>query len=202
MRPLTHMRSRINRRHVVSSLCIGAVMLGLGDIIPGLPSDVAVQAAAAARADRRIVWDVAIDCRTWRFNGGISFAEFGRGDGFIADGRLFPGGTLAAGAQTNDPNEGGSIGAWVQRGTMAATLAEIGAGARPAFFATWYHLLDNGSGLVVEGPHPETGPMAVVGGMGRFRGAGGQLSDEIIGTNVTGCPNLRLTIRLSRPASD
>jgi hypothetical protein len=83
---------------------------------------------------------------------------------------------------------------------MAATVAEIVSGTRPAFFATWFHLLDDGSGLVVDGPHPESGPMAVVGGMGRFSGAGGQLIDEIIGSNVTGCPNLRLTVRLKKQA--
>src|SRR5439155_21454276 len=50
------------------------------------------------------------------------------------------------------------------------------------FFATWFHLLDDGSGVVADGPHPESGPMAVVGGMGRYNGASGELSDEIIGT--------------------
>jgi hypothetical protein len=144
--------------------------------------------------------DVALDCRTWRNNGGISDDALGRGDGFIADGRIFPGGTLPSGDQANDPNDPGSIGRWVQRGTMAATLAEIVAGARPAFFATWYHFLDEGAVLVAEGPHPESGPMAVVGGAGRFGGASGELSDEIIGWNATGCPNLRLTIRLIKLA--
>jgi hypothetical protein len=42
--------------------------------------------------------------------------------------------------------------------------------------------------------------MAVVGGMGRFSGASGELSDQIIGTNSTGCPNLQLTIRLKKQA--
>ena len=78
---------------------------------------------------------------------------------------------------------------------MAATVAEIVAGRRPAFFATWYHFLDDGSSLVADGPHRDSGPMAVTGGRGRFRGASGELSDEIIGWNGTGCPNLRLTIR-------
>jgi len=31
--------------------------------------------------------------------------------------------------------------------------------------------------------------------------APGELSDEIIGTNRTGCPNLRVTIRLKKPAT-
>ncbi len=42
--------------------------------------------------------------------------------------------------------------------------------------------------------------MAVVGGMGRFSGASGELSDEIIGSNISGCPNLRLTIKLKKQA--
>jgi hypothetical protein len=94
---------------------------------------------------------VAIDCRTWRFNLGIPFDQLGRGDSFIANGRIFPGETLAAGVQANDPNDPGSIGKWVQRGTMAATLKEILDGARPVFFATWFHFLDDGSGLVADG---------------------------------------------------
>ena len=107
---------------------------------------------------------------------------------------------LPAGAQTNDPNEPGAIGNWVERGTMAATLAQILAGTRPAFFATWYHFLEDGSALVADGPHPDSGPMAVIGGMGGFSGVNGELFDEIIGSNSTGCPNLRLTITLNKLA--
>jgi hypothetical protein len=39
-------------------------------------------------------------------------------------------------AQSNDPNDSRSISTWTQRGTMNATLAEIMAGARSAFYAT------------------------------------------------------------------
>jgi hypothetical protein len=82
---------------------------------------------------------------------------------------------------------------------MAATLAEIVAGTSPAFFATWFHLLDDGRGLVADGPHgPRPHPMAVVGGMGDFSGASGELSAAVIGTNSTGCPNMRLTINLKK----
>jgi len=113
---------------------------------------------------------------------------------------MFHAGTLPSGTQSNDPNDPGSIGSWIERGTMAATLAEIGAGTRPAFFATWYHLLDDGRGLVADGPHPDSGPMVVTGGMGAFSGASGELSAEIIGTNISGCPNLRLTINIEKQA--
>lgn len=145
---------------------------------------------------RVLTWDVAIDCRTFRLNGGMSFEAVGRGDTFIADGRMFPEGTLPPGFQANDPNDPGSIGHWVERGTMAATLTEIVGGARPAFFATWYHVLDDGSTLVADGPHPDSGPMAIIGGTGGFNRAAGELADEIIGWNSTGCPNLRVTIVL------
>jgi hypothetical protein len=187
-------------KRMVLLLVAGGLVLGLGDILPGLSPKFGPQAAEASDTRNPLVLDVAIDCRTWRFNSGLAFEKAGRGDGFIANGKIFPPGTIPDGAQPNDPNDAGSLGNWFQRGTMAATLAEIGAGTRPAFFATWYHLFPDGSGLVVEGPHPEFGPMAVVGGMGRLSGASGQLLDEIIGTNVTGCPNLRLTFRLRKQA--
>jgi hypothetical protein len=186
------------KKAMLSLFALGLVVCGPGDILPGFPSGLGLKTAEAAASKHRITWDVAIDCRTWRFNSGTSFQDFGRGDGFIANGKIFPARTLPSGVQSNDPNDPGSIGTWVERGTMAATLVEIVAGTRPAFFGTWYHLLDDGPGLVADGPHPDTGPMAVIGGMGAFSGASGELSAEIIGTNITGCPNLRLTVNLKR----
>jgi hypothetical protein len=176
----------------------GLVIVSLGDLMAAQTVSPHNRSERSDRRSRVIKWDVALDCRTWRFNGGISDDAFGRGDGFIADGKIFPVGTLMSGVQPNDPNDPGSIGRWVERGTMAATLAEIVAGTRPAFFATWYHVLEDGSTLIADGPHPDSGPMAVVGGMGRFTGASGELTDEILGSNSTGCPNLRLRITLDQ----
>jgi hypothetical protein len=43
--------------------------------------------------------------------------------------------------------------------------------------------------------------MAVVGGTGGFSGARGEISEvTIIGENITGCPNMRLTINLEKQA--
>ena len=175
---------------------LALLLFTAGMLISGL----ALQTAKAADTEKPFTWDVAIDCRTWRFNGGISDDAFGRGDSFIANGKIFPGGTLRSGTQTNDPNGPGSIGNWIEHGTMAATLAEILAGKRPAFVATWYHLLNGGLGLVADGPHPDSGPMAVIGGMAGFSGASGEMSVEIIGENITGCPNMRLTVILKKQA--
>ena len=50
--------------------------------------------AGAGRHPDPIRLDVAIDCRTWRNNQGISFEEMARGDSFIANGKIFRAGTL------------------------------------------------------------------------------------------------------------
>lgn len=191
-------RGALNRRQALLSVVVAALVVPGGGIVHGLPAQPGGRTARAAGADTSITWDVAMDCSTWRFNNGIGFDEFGRGDSFIANGKLFPAGTLPDGFY--DPDNAASIGNWIERGIMAATSAEIASGTRPAFFANWYHVLDDGSAIVADGPHPESGPMAVVGGMGRFSGASGELTDEIIGSNSTGCPNLRVTIRLEKQA--
>jgi hypothetical protein len=178
------------KKIVLSLPAFGLAVLGLTGVVPGFRSAVRpVQAAT----EKTLTLDIALDCQSWRFNQGISFSDFGRGDSFIANGKIFRGGTLPPGTPGNDPNAAGSIGTFIEHGIMAATLAEIEAGKRPAFAGTWYHLLNDGRGIVAEGPHPDSGPMAVIGGMGDFRGAGGEVGVNIIGTNSTGCPNMRLT---------
>jgi hypothetical protein len=42
------------------------------------------------------------------------------------------------------------------------------------------------------------GPLAVIGGMGSFSGASGDMSALAVGTNITGCPNIRFTIKLKK----
>jgi len=169
----------------------GVVVFGLAGLISTFPSVV------QAGHEESLTLDVAIDCRTWRFNQGIPDSAVGRGDTFIANGKIFRGGTLPAGS-TGDPDAPGSIGTFIEHGTMAATLAEIIAGKRPAFIGTWLHMLNDGRAIVAMGPHPDSGPMAVVGGMGSLAGASGQMTVNIIGENSTGCPNVRVTIVLQK----
>jgi hypothetical protein len=179
-------------RTTLSRFAVGFATICLAALVSGITSEV------QADNDETLALDVAIDCRTWRFNHGISDSDFGRGDSFIANGKLFRAGTLAAGTPGNDPNVPGSVGTFIEHGIMAATLAEIDAGKRPAFAGTWYHLLNDGRGIIAEGPHPDSGPMVIVGGTGGFRGARGDVSVNIIGTNSTGCPNMRVTFNLIR----
>src|SRR6266852_4512583 len=111
--------------------------------------------------------DVACDCRTFAFNSG---ATFSRGDGFIVNGKVFPAGTLPEGSASNDPNDPGSIGDWICRGTL--TGAE-----EPIAFVTQYHLLADAAGLVSDGTAgARGGQLAVIGGMGSFSGAAGDMT--------------------------
>lgn len=65
---------------------------------------------------------------------------------------------------------------------------------------TAYYQFDDGGTLVVEGPVSRpTGTVAVVGGIGGFSGATGELTGVAIGTNSTGYPNLRISFRLLPP---
>jgi hypothetical protein len=65
---------------------------------------------------------------------------------------------------------------------------------------TAHYQFDRGGTLVVDGPVSRpVGSVAVVGGLGAFSGATGDLTGVAIGTNSTGFPNLRVTIRLKQP---
>ena len=65
---------------------------------------------------------------------------------------------------------------------------------------TAHYQFDSGGTLVVDGPVSRpTGVVAVVGGIGAFSGATGELTGVAIGTNSTGYPNLRISVRLMSP---
>jgi hypothetical protein len=64
----------------------------------------------------------------------------------------------------------------------------------------WYQF-DAGGTLVAEGlVSRPTGFATVVGGLGAFSGASGELTGVAIGTNSTGFPNLRITFKLKKQA--
>ena len=82
------------KRIVLSLFAIGLVVLGLAGIMPSLPSQVAVQTAVQADAERTITLDMALDCRTFNYTRGLTLDQIVRGDGFIINGKIFPAGTL------------------------------------------------------------------------------------------------------------
>ncbi|MFN0105350.1 MAG: hypothetical protein ACKV2U_25095 [Bryobacteraceae bacterium] len=173
------------KRIVISLAGAGLAAAGLAGIV------------VAQNDKKSITLDVACDCRTFKYNRDVPFEQVVRGDGFITNGKIFPGGTLPSGTQNNDPNDPGSIGAWVCRGTAAVGAAE--AQTPPIVFFTQYHMMGDGRTLISEGfdaPAGQVTKTALVGGinLGALAGIGGELSAEIIGTNITGCPNIRFTV--------
>jgi hypothetical protein len=142
----------------------------------------------------------------FRINRGAQLPEAKRGDSFIVEGRIYPGGTIAPGGTLAAPGPfnpitaAGSIGKWVLRGTFNYDFGEIIAGAEPAVFGTQYFLFDDGRVLVTEGPHAGLTPQlrALTGGGGAFRGAAGDAVEQVIGANVTGLFNQRFTFRINK----
>lgn len=150
--------------------------------------------------DGTLVIDVACDARTYRQNN-IDPAASGpnRGDTFIVQGRIFPGGTIPKGNNVFSPDRDGSIGQWICRGTWLVNSAELAAGASPAFDTTQIYLLpDDSRQLFSEGLEgPQAVLRAVTGGTGAFSGVHGEVRQELLGTNETGLFNLRFTFRIS-----
>jgi hypothetical protein len=180
----------------LSWLAFGLVLLG----------QVSMRAAESEDKDRKAInLDVAIDCRTFKYNRGIPGDQVVQGDSYLTKGKIFPAGTLRPGPQTNDPNDAGSLGSYVNRGQNAASFTEIRAGAPfPISFFTEYYMLNDGRALVSEGFNvsPTTARAAVVGGVGAFSGASGEASEVIIGVNGTGCPNIRVSFKLNKQKND
>lgn len=152
-----------------------------------------------------LVFDVAIDARTFRLNKSGTLLDARRGDGFIVNGKIYPGGSIPPGGTVENPGPfdpdtaPGSIGAWVCRGTFSYDIGEILAGAHPHLFATQYHFFNDGKSLAHEGP--EGGALqkrVIIGGTGGFSGAVGEVLEEPIGVNKTGLFNIRLTFEIKK----
>ena len=151
--------------------------------------------------------DLAVDCRT-------AVSGPNRGDIFIINGKLFPAGTLASGTASNDPilpvNGVAPIGDWLVRGHHALPLPVPDDVAQryssaPADFGTTYFIFDGGRTALttetyafLQGQDVSLAYSAVTGGIGRFRGAAGDIGGLRIGTNATGCPNSRITFNFAR----
>jgi hypothetical protein len=202
--------------------------LGLAGIVPSFLPRVGMDTTVHADTKTRFTVNIAMDGRTSRFNHGITYEEAGRGDTFVIFGPIYPAGTLPAGTASNSPDDPGSIGTWTYRGTFGYDGGvSRGSGGewfgfpavetpplwiqvrrgRPGVvdlfnqlgLGTGYFQFDGGGTLVSEGPAiVPSNVNAVVGGMGVFSGAGGEVTSVAIGTNSTGLPNLRLTFKLKK----
>jgi hypothetical protein len=183
----------------ITLFALGLVVLAVTGSIPGFRPLVELQAVAEAATDNVLNFDVACDCRTFAFPGGTD-----RGTVFIVNGKMFPAGTLPSGTASNDPilpvRGIASVGDWICRGQAALPFPTAAASAYtqiPPFFNTQYYIFNDGRALTGEGydlPVTFTGILTLTGGIGGFSGTSGGLVGEVIGTNITQCPNLRFKV--------
>jgi hypothetical protein len=175
-------------------------LAGLAGVVPSLMPLAKLQAQTAR--GQAVILDIALDCRT-------AVSGQNRGDPFVINGKIFPGGTLPSGAATFDPtqpvNGVAPIGNWFIRGQNALPFPPDVASAyssAPVSFGTIYYILNDGRALTAEGYLiPSGAPPGIVfasvtGGIGGFSGASGFLESPALGTNATGCPNTRSTINV------
>jgi hypothetical protein len=177
-------------------------------------------ATVMAKDDKPLVLDISIDGRTFRldpaalnsnpFDPPLNLLGVKRGDTFIVEGKIFPGGTIPAGgafgaAGVWSPDHAGSIGTWICRGTFNFSGPDILAGHLPMVYTTQIFQLAGKDGLWSDGAEGGTTLRAVTGGTGLYSGAGGQVTQDTLGVNSAGTSqdfNLRETFSLQKGGDD
>jgi hypothetical protein len=127
---------------------------------------------------------------------------FFRGESFVVDAVLHPGGTLPSGLNAgNDPNEPPGIGKIRCRATVASADSMDFASPFVTLVSELYSLPDETTNLLADGFGPNPGFTArriVSGGTGRFRDMVGEIEETNLGLNKTGGCNLRITFKLTK----
>jgi hypothetical protein len=162
------------------------------------------QPTAARAADRGFfngyTLDVAIDATKFQFQRDTAVLPTNliRGDVFITEGPIYPGGTIASGTTAFPPTTTVQpIGKWVCRGTFQIPSAQIAQGVTPFVYSTQYFLLNDGTSIVTEGPEGGAAFMrAITGGWNNAIGVQGDNLETPIGSNATGMFNVRFTFRI------
>ncbi|HEX4947317.1 MAG TPA: hypothetical protein VFZ34_11660 [Blastocatellia bacterium] len=203
------------RTFLFSALALIAIALGLStqftaplSVSAQEPETKSVQEPEANKAEtwyRTLVVDVACDATTFRLNKSGTIMDARRGDGFMVQGKIYPGYTIPRGGTMENPGPfdpriaPGSTGQWVCRGTFSYDIGEILQGAEPHLFSTQYHLFNDGRGIVHDGPEGGgTQIRAILGGMGPYAGFTGEVIEEPLGVNATGLFNIRFTFKFKQ----
>ena len=188
----------------MKKLLVPLFMLALLGFGPYVQQKFNVTPDVQADAAETLTLDVAFDGRTAIANlVDPAIKDGARGDTFVVNGKVFPGGAIPPGGTfdqpgTFDPGARGSIGNFVCRGTMLFDAAEIAAGAAPYVVTNQLFQLNTGDALLTEGLEAgvNTVRRAVTGGGGAYSGARGEAQLTLIGINKTGWENYRFVFTL------
>jgi len=159
-------------------------------------------ATTTSQATKTVTYDVACDGNTFTLNAHDSSAtEIKRGDTFVLNGKIYPGGTIPSGgtkAQPSSfgPDQEGSLGSWFCRGSFLVGSEKFDH-EKIQRATTQYFALNDKNRLVTEGFEGSTDTTRVVlGGVGLYYNAHGLVTMERIGVNATGAYNMRFTFSL------
>jgi hypothetical protein len=159
-------------------------------------------ATTTAQAVQTVTYDVACDGNTFTLNRHDSSAsEIKRGDTFVLNGKIYPGGTIPEGGTRSQPSsfgpdQGGSIGTWFCRGSFLVGSEKFDH-EKIQRATTHYFALNDKNRLVTEGFEGSSDTTRVVlGGVGQYYNSHGLVSMERIGINATGAYNMRFTFNL------
>jgi len=189
-----------------AAVLVAVIIVGTSPLASAVAASGSREQSAADhfRSSERFVVDVAMDGRTWRNDDGSNpfYPAFSgvlsRGQTFIVSGKIYRGFTLHEGGDFNGsgnpagPETPRSIGTWVCRGTFNLDIGQIAAGEAPHVTSTQVFTFESGHTIVSEGPEGgATVLRAIIGGTGRYRGAGGEVTETPLGVNTTDLFNVR-----------
>ncbi len=143
--------------------------------------------------------DVAEDFADFVFTPLTPGAPPERGSFFVTEGKLFPAGTIPDDPSGFDPNQTGSLGAWLCSGTHLVSASEIP--AAPVWVVTdqLYQFPGQEKQLATTGTETNTLSIrAVTGGTGALKNWTGEQRQLFLGFNKTGGVSLRVTFHLRR----
>ena len=156
-------------------------------------------AATSVQAAQAVSYDVALNGETFILNQqDLASTEVKRGDVYVINGQIYPGGTIPKGGTRTEPStfgpaSPGSIGDFYARGVflVGAKRMEIEKIQRAS---THYFVLNDKNRLITDGFEGSTNTTRVIlGGIGQFAGSKGVVTMERLGINITGSYNLRFT---------
>jgi hypothetical protein len=156
-------------------------------------------ATTSVQASNAVSYDVSLNGESFILNQQNSQAtEIRRGDAYVINGQVYPGGTIPKGGTRTEPSSfgprsPGSVGEFYCRGVflVGAQRMEFEKIQRAS---THYFVLNDKNRIITDGFEGSTNTSRVVlGGIGQFAGAKGVATMERLGINATGSYNLRFT---------
>jgi hypothetical protein len=159
-------------------------------------------ATTSVQAAQAVSFDVAMNGASFTLNQQDNAAtEVKRGDAYLINGQIYPGGTIPKGGSRTEPSSfgpdtPGSIGEFYCRGVFLVGAKKMEA-EKIQRATTHYFVLNDKNRIITDGFEGSTNTTRVIlGGIGQYAGAEGVVTMERLGVNSTGSYNVRFTFNM------